>query len=186
MESDIERWLKGDGAIYLKDVGIKKGQVILDFGCGEGYYTIPAAKVVGKKGLVYAQDKDEGALNELIKRAKAEGLENIRTIKTKGELEIDLKDKSLDAVLLYDVLHYHDKEERRKIYDEVYRILKNGALLSVFPRHYKEEMQLELEEVKKEIETANFYFEGKFSKRLLHDDDFVKDYVFNFRKSYTV
>ncbi len=182
MKSDVETWLKGDGEFFLKDIGIKKGQTILDFGCGDGHYTIPAAKVVGEEGLVYAQDKEKGALDELIKKAKAEGLENIRTIKTKGGLKIDLKDKSLDAVLLYDVLHYHDMEERRKIYGEVHRILKNGALLSVFPRHHKEEMQLELEEVKKEIEKANFSFERKFFKRLLHDDDFVKDYVFNFRR----
>jgi len=180
MKSDVEKWLKAGGEIYLKDIGIKKGQSILDFGCGDGHYTIPAAKVVGKKGLVYAQDKDKEALDGLIKKAKAEGLENIKVIKTQGELKIDLNDKSLDAVLLYDVLHYHDMEERRKIYGEVYRILKNGALLSVFPRHHKEEMQLELEEVKKEIEKADFSFERKFFKRLLHDDNFVKDYVFNF------
>ncbi len=182
MKSDIERWLKGDGEVYLKDMGIEKGQIVLDFGCGDGHYTIPAAKVVGKKGLVYAQDKDKGALDELIKRAKAEGLKNIKAIETKGELRIDLNDESLDAVLLYDVLHYHDKKERRKIYGEVYRILKNGALLSVFPRHHKEEMHLELDQVREEIEKANFHFEGRFLKRLLHDDDYVKDHVFNFRK----
>ena len=182
MKSDIERWLKAGGKIYLKDIGIKKGQVILDFGCGDGHYTIPAAKVVGKKGLVYAQDKEKETLDEVIKKAKAEGLENIKVIKTKGELRIDLKDKSLDAVLLYDVLHYHDMKERRKIYGEVYRILKNGALLSVFPRHYKEKMQLKLEEVKKEIKKANFRFESKFFGTLLHDVNYVKDYVFNFKK----
>ena len=185
MKSDIERWLKVDGEIYLKDIGIKKGQSILDFGCGDGHYTIPAAKVVGEKGLVYAQDKEKEALDQVIKKANAEELENIKVIKTKGELKIDLNDKSLDAVLLYDVLHYHDMEERRKIYGEVYRILKNGALLSVFPRHHKEYMHLKLEEVKKEIEKGNFSFEAKFFKRLIHDD-YVKDYVFNFRKSYTV
>ena len=182
MKSDIERWLKASGEIYLKDIGIKKGQTILDFGCGDGHYTIPAAKVVGKNGLVYAQDKDKGTLDELIKRARVEGLENIRVIRTKGELKIDLKNKSLDAVLLYDVLHFHTLKERRKIYAEAYRILKNGALLSVFPRHHKEYMHLKLEEVKKEIEKANFSFESKFFKRLIHDDDYVKDYGFNFRK----
>lgn len=182
MKSDVERWLKGDGEVYLKDIGVEKGQIVLDFGCGDGHYTIPAAKVVGKKGLVYAQDKDKGALDEVIKKAKAEGLGNIRAMKTKGELKIDLNDKSLDAVLLYDVLHYHDMEERRKIYNEVYRILKDGALLSVFPRHHKEYMHLKLEEVKKEIEKADFHFEGKFFKRLIHDDDYVKDYVLNFRR----
>ena len=182
MKSDVETWLKGDGDLFLKDIGIKKGQIVLDFGCGDGHYTIPAAKVVGKEGLVYAQDKEKEALDEMIKRAKKEGLENIRTIKTKGELKIGLKNKSLDAVLLYDILHYHDIKERRKIYSEVYRVLKKGALLSVFPRHHKEYMRLELEGVRKEIEKANFYFEGKFFKRLIHDDKYVKDYVFNFRK----
>ncbi len=182
MTGDVEKWLKTDGEIYLKDLGIKKGQSILDFGCGDGHYTIPAAKVVGEKGLVYAQDKGKEALEEVKRRAKAEGLKNIKVMRTKGELKIDLIDESLDAVLLYDVLHYHDMEERRKIYAEVYRILKKGALLSVFPRHHQEYMHLRLDEVKKEIQKANFYLEGKFLKRLMHDDDYVRDHVFNFRK----
>lgn len=182
MGSDIERWLKGDGQIYLKDIGIAKGHIVLDFGCGDGHYTIPAAKVVGKRGLVYAQDKDKGSLDELIKEAGKLGLENIRIIRTKGEPKIDLKHESLDAVLLYDVLHFHTTEERKKIYQEVHKVLKNDALLSVFPRHHEEYMHLKLEEVKKEIEKADFYLEGKFFKRLIHDDDYVKDYVFNFRK----
>jgi len=182
MKSDIETWLEGDGEVYLKNIGIQKGHMVLDFGCGEGHYTIPVAKVVGKKGLVYAQDKDKTALDELIKRAKAEELENIKAIETKGELMVDLSDNSLDAVLLYDVLHFHDAEEREKIYGEVHRILKNGALLSVFPRHHEEYMHLKLEEVKKEIEKADFRFEGRFLKRLIHDDDYVKANVFNFRR----
>ncbi|KPK75111.1 MAG: hypothetical protein AMJ89_04810 [candidate division Zixibacteria bacterium SM23_73] len=182
MTSDVQTWLKTDGEIYLKDIGIKKDQSILDFGCGKGHYTIPAAKIVGKKGLVYAQDKEKEALDKVIKKAKAEGLKNIKAMKTKGELKIDLNDKSLDAVLLYDVLHYHDLEERRKIYAEVYRILKKGALLSVFPRHHQEYMHLKLDEVKKEIEKSNFRLEGKLLKRLMHDDDYVKDHVLNFRK----
>ena len=182
MKIDIERWLKGGGEVYLKDIGIKRGQIVLDFGCGDGHYTIPAAKVVGRGGLVYAQDKKKKALDEVIKKAKAEGLENIKAIRTKGELKIDLSDESLDAVLLYDVLHYHDIKERRKIYGEVYRILKNGALLSVFPRHHKEEMQLKLEEVKQEVRKAGFRFERKFLGTLLHDVSYVKDSVFNFKK----
>jgi ubiquinone/menaquinone biosynthesis C-methylase UbiE len=182
MTNDVKRWLKTDGEIYLKDIGIKKGQFILDFGCGEGHYTIPAAKVVGEKGLVYAQDKEKETLDEVVKKAKAEGLKNIKVMRTKGKLKIDLNEKSLDAVLLYDVLHYHNAEERRKIYAEVYRVLKKGALLSVFPRHHQEYMHLKLDGIKKEIQKANFRLEGKFLKRLMHDDDYVKDYVFNFRR----
>ncbi len=57
------------------------------------------------------------------------------------------------VVLLYDVLHsyYFSVNERRKLLREVYRVLKPNALLSVYPEH------MELEEVKREIEEANFW-----------------------------
>ena len=79
------QWVEKDGKVFLKEIGIKKGQTILDFGCCEGHYTIPAAKVVGKEGKVYAIDKDGNVLNGLIKGAKKENLKNIKIIKTKVE-----------------------------------------------------------------------------------------------------
>jgi len=38
----------------LKEVGIKPGFYILDYGCGSGGYTIPAAQMVGESGKIYA------------------------------------------------------------------------------------------------------------------------------------
>ena len=49
----------------LSEVGIGEGQSILDFGCGSGTYTIPAAKLVGRNGRVYALDVSQGALEKL-------------------------------------------------------------------------------------------------------------------------
>ena len=43
----------------LRRIGIKKGQTVLDFGCGYGAYTIPVAEIVGEQGRVYALDKDK-------------------------------------------------------------------------------------------------------------------------------
>ncbi|MBU1162998.1 MAG: class I SAM-dependent methyltransferase, partial [Proteobacteria bacterium] len=54
---------------------------------------------------------------------------NVIQIKTSEVLKIDLDDESIDAVLLYDVLHYINTEERRQLYSEVFRILKTGTLL---------------------------------------------------------
>jgi len=34
MEIDIKRWLNRKGEVFLKDIGIKKGDIVLDFGCG--------------------------------------------------------------------------------------------------------------------------------------------------------
>ena len=48
-----------------------------DIGCGDGFFSILAAKKVGEKGKVYAVDSDASAIEKLKKKAKAEGLENI-------------------------------------------------------------------------------------------------------------
>lgn len=188
MEDDVESWLKKEGERFLKDVGVKKGQIVVDFGCSVGHYTIPAAKIVGRAGKVYAVDKDEGDLNQLMKDAGSERIGNIVPMRNLSELKLDLKGKSVDVVLFYDVLHYMGPEERRKIYDEVRRILKNDGLLSVYPKHHKSDEPLwsladmELEDVINEIEGADFYLERKFFKKLIHNGSYNKGYVLNFRK----
>lgn len=184
--NDVNEWLCRRGELFLKDIGIKKGQAVLDFGCGVGHYTIPAAKVVGEKGKVYALDENGKALDELIRIAKSESLKNIEPIKTSVKLKIPMKNESVDVVLLYDVLHYVD--ERRKIIDEVYRVMKSGGLLSVYPKHHRSDSplmglaNLTLKDIIKEIEEAGFCLEKKAFKELIHDDSYNKGYVLNFVK----
>jgi precorrin-6B methylase 2 len=61
-----------DGICFLKGIGIENDRMILGFGCGEGHYTIPAAKVAGEGGNVYALDKKRESLRELERIAKKE------------------------------------------------------------------------------------------------------------------
>jgi len=186
MRADVERWIKKDGEIFLKEIGIKEGQIVLDFGCGEGHYTIPAAKVVGEDGRVYGVDKDSGSLDKLLEEAKSERVKNIVLIKTE-DLKLDLEDESVDVVLVYDVIHYI--EERRKLFDEIYRVLKKGGSLSVYPKHYRSDEPLwklanmDLENVIEEIEGAKFKLERKSCEELMHDDYYNKGYILNFRKN---
>ncbi|MCK4731185.1 MAG: class I SAM-dependent methyltransferase [Methanophagales archaeon] len=189
MRTNIERWLRNEGKIFLEDIGIKKGQTVLDFGCGSGHYTIPSAKVVGERGKVYAVEKDKEVLDKLMEQAKSEGLKNIKRIDTSGELKIPLEGKSCDVALLYDVLHYMDVMERNKIYNESHRVLKTDALLSVYPKHNKLDEPLsnlsdmQLEDIIEQIENANFYLERKFFKKLIHDENYNMGCILNFRKS---
>jgi precorrin-6B methylase 2 len=53
----IKKWLNRMGEIFLIDVGIKQNHSVIYFGCGKGAYVIPAARVVGAGGKVYAADK---------------------------------------------------------------------------------------------------------------------------------
>lgn len=189
MEADVKEWLKEKGKEFLKDIGIKEGQVVLDFGCNVGHYTIPAAEVVGEEGRVYAIDKDIESLNELMRTAKIKGLRNIVPILIQSsDLKINLKDESVDVILLYDVLHYIDAMGRNKIYNESYRILKNDGLLSVYPKHNKSDEPLwnlsnmQLEDVIKEIESTKFRFERQFYKKLIHNNIYNMGYILNFIK----
>lgn len=178
MESDTEIWLKKYGEDFLRDIGIHEGQTVLDFGCGSGYYTIPAAKIVGSNGKVYALDKDGEKLKEVIKMATSENLSNIEIIKTSGEAKIPLEDRCTDVVLLYDIIHsYHfSSTARKELLREIYRISKSNALISVYPRH------MDLKEAYNELVRANFLFEKKLFKKVLHNRTLVEDYILNFRK----
>ncbi len=59
----------------LQDLG--PGMVFVDVGCGDGFFSILAAKKVGPKGKVYAVDSDASAIAKLNRKAQAEGLKNI-------------------------------------------------------------------------------------------------------------
>ena len=178
MRDDLKKWMEGEGERVLKQVGIKTGQIILDFGCGSGNYSLPIAKIIGDRGRLFALDKNGTDLDKLTQRARKEKLENIEIIKTKGELILPFKDEFFDVVVLYDVLHfyYFSFDERKKLLREVYRVLKQNSFLSVYPEH------MGLEEIKREIEDVNFYLESKYLKKLIHEDIYTKGYILNFKK----
>jgi len=46
-------------------LGLKEGQKVLDYGCGIGSYTFPAARLVGERGRVYALDKEPLAIRKI-------------------------------------------------------------------------------------------------------------------------
>jgi hypothetical protein len=73
----VDKWIKEQGIIFLKEVGIKKEYIIFDCCCGEGNYTIPAAKISSKDGTVYAMDMNKNKLNTL------KGKSNLESIKMK-------------------------------------------------------------------------------------------------------
>jgi ubiquinone/menaquinone biosynthesis C-methylase UbiE len=183
----MEKWFAAHGSVFLQDIGIQQGQYILDFGCGEGYFTIPAAIVVESQGKVYAVDNDKEVLTKLSKRARSIGLNNIVPMNCKRDLKVDLGNESVDAALLYDVLHYI--RQRKELYEEIYRVLKKKGILSVYPKHCKSDFpmwclaDLEIEDVIEEIEAANFLFEEKTWKKLVHFHSYTQGHVLRFRKA---
>ena len=64
---------------------LRSGMTFVDVGCGDGFFSILAAKKIGEKGRVYAVDIDPTAIEKLTQKAKAEGLKNINAKAGKAE-----------------------------------------------------------------------------------------------------
>ena len=186
MEKGIEEWTKKRGTIFLKRVGIEHGQTVLDFGCRNGNYTIPAARIVDENGLVYALDKDASSLKTLREKAEQDGLGNIVLIETNGSLKINFEDNFLDVVLAYDVLHLIDN--RKELYKQIHRVLRKDGLFSVYPKHNKLDSpgwgldNISPQDIIGEIEEQNFYFKEEYCATLCHDDSLNQGCILNFRK----
>lgn len=136
-EFQFKHWLDTHALEVLSEIGVKTDQVVLDFGCGSGTYTIPAAELVGREGRVYALDVSRKALARMEDKAKRRGLANIVRVDASGENHIPLKDETLDQILLIDVIQ--EIEDRESLFDEVYRILKPSGAVSIYPMHIAEE-----------------------------------------------
>ncbi len=118
----------------LKEVGIKPGFRVLDYGCGPGGYVIPLAELVGESGKVYALDIHPLAIRKVHNIASKKQLANVGTILS--DCKTGLHRNSLDTVLLYDVFHH--LSDRDRVLKELYRVLKPYGILSFSDHHMKE------------------------------------------------
>jgi ubiquinone/menaquinone biosynthesis C-methylase UbiE len=120
----------------LKEVRIKQGFQVLDFGCGPGGYVLPASKLVGEAGKVYALDVTPLAIKMVKKVVEKNSLKNVKTLLS--DCATGLPNESLDIVILYDVLHKIRNKET--VLKELRRMLKQDGVLSFSDHHLKEQL----------------------------------------------
>ncbi|MBX7166132.1 MAG: methyltransferase domain-containing protein [Pirellulales bacterium] len=91
-------------AELLAALGIKPGQTVCDLGCGNGYYTLKMATLVGAKGKVYAVDIQPEMLSLLDKELEASGTNWVEPI-LGTVADPKLPAGTVDLILLVDVYH---------------------------------------------------------------------------------
>ena len=128
----------------LKSAGLKPGQKALEIGCGPGFFTIPAAKLVGNEGTIYAVDIHPLAIKRVQKKIKREGIKNVAPILANAS-DTGLPDRSVDLAFLFGLRYIAGGLEN--VISEIHRILKPGGILS-FEKTRGSEKKL-IEEVKK-------------------------------------
>lgn len=112
----------------LLEAGLRPEMQVVDLGAGNGFFTMPAAAIVGDQGQVIAVDILEESLSKIMSQARLNRHKNIRT------LHFDLEDQagsevrplSCDFVLVGKVLQQLSKAEN--LVKEAYRILKTGGI----------------------------------------------------------
>ena len=149
------RDLSIDFESIMRDSGVKRGYVILDYGCGPGSYTFAASRAVGDNGKVIAADIQPLAIRRVSKFAKDKKLGNIKTVRT--DRNTGMEDNSVDVVLFFDI--YHSLGDPESVLYEMRRVLKPDGILAFTDHHYTDE------EIPSMIsETGIFRFEKKAGK----------------------
>ena len=112
----------------LEAAGLEPGQCVLEVGCGPGFFTVPAARIVGDEGSVHALDINPLALERVRQKVEKEGVTNVCTVLADAG-QTGLSGESFDLVIVFGLGHVIGGEDRMMA--EVYRLLRPGGTLSV-------------------------------------------------------
>lgn len=127
--NEEERRKRQNPEQILKDIGLGGGMVFIDLGSNDGFFTLPAAKIVGLDGGVYAVDVNELAIDKLNNKLNNAGITNFQTVVAKAENTV-FADGIADIIFLGTVLH--DFEDPLKVLQNAKRMLKeNGKLVNL-------------------------------------------------------
>lgn len=163
--------------------GPPAGAIIADVGAGSGFMALEFAALVGDNGTVYAVDINPAMLDDVLRKAAAKGMTNVRKVLS-SEDSVNLAPDSVDMVFLCDT--YHHFEYPQPMMRSIYEALRPGGQLVLveLKRIPGESEPWMLEHVrageevfKREIVQAGFELTNS------HYSPYLKDnYVLRFRK----
>jgi len=120
-EEGRRRWQ--DPEELLSKIGLKEGDTFIDVGCGEGFFAIPAARIVGQCGRVYGIDINRQAMDRLEARARSFGLANITLIEGEGEETVPCE---ACADIVFFGIDLHDFRNPGEVIRNAHRMLVPG------------------------------------------------------------
>ena len=148
----------------MDELGIKPGTNVADIGAGSGWFTVRAARRVGKDDRVYAVEINRAYVRHIRNRAKKEKLPNIRTILAKPDDPL-LPPRSVDVVLLLKT--YHEVAKPVALLRKLRGAMRPGARLGIIDKKgIGTDHGLDADVVIKEAAQAGF--------TLVKQHDFVK------------
>jgi len=111
----------------LEAAGLRQGQDVLEVGCGPGFFTVPAAKVVGETGSVCALDISPAAVKRVRQKVEEAGVTNVTT-RLANAAETGLAEQSFDLVFVFGFRRNAGHMEG--ILAETHRLLRPKGILA--------------------------------------------------------
>ena len=124
-EQERRKWQNPEN--ILAEIGLRPGMTFMDIGCGQGFFTIPAAKIVGDSGKVYASDISQTNINKLREKVISAGLTNVILETVKAE---ELKLSEIYADIIFFGIVLHDFENPLKVLANAHSMLKPDRSIS--------------------------------------------------------
>lgn len=124
------RTILSNPAYQLEGANLLPEQTILEVGCGTGFFTIPAAGMVGDDGCIIAMDILSGFLEQVKQKADQANVTNIQVIEANA-LHTGLTDKSIDKAILFGAVPFPSLP-LHKLLPEMHRVLKNDGTMAIW------------------------------------------------------
>jgi len=129
VEAERDHWQRP--AEILEALDLRQGNVVVDLGCGAGYFTLKLSPIVGDRGEVLAVDIRRISLCFLWIRSVLRHSRNIHVIL--GDYDNPhLPSQAADAVLIANT--YHEFRNPRVMLDHAFRCLRSGGRLVIIDR----------------------------------------------------
>jgi ubiquinone/menaquinone biosynthesis C-methylase UbiE len=155
-------------SLLLTNLGLRQAITVCDMGCGNGFYALQIAQLIGDRGRVLAVDVQPEMLEMLRKRMESEGVDNITPILGSYH-DPRLPDESCDMILLVDVYHEFNYPEQMLV--AMHRALKpDGRMALVEFRAedpdvpIKPEHKMSKAQILKEYESNGFRLVSQFDE----------------------
>jgi SAM-dependent methyltransferase len=125
---EAKRDANDESGQIVRLMGIKPGMTVGDIGAGSGYHAIRLAKVIGKSGIVIAQDVKREYLAQLTGHIGRQNIQNVRLALGEPH-DPRLPPGSLDAAIL--VHMYHEVAQPYAFLYNLAPALKAGARVGI-------------------------------------------------------
>ena len=188
VEAERDQWQRPSDVIQALD--LRPGNVVVDLGCGSGYFTLKISAPVGPSGRVLAEDIRRLPLVFLWVRTFQKGQRNVIIVHGEPD-DPHLPTQGVNAVLVANT--YHEFTNSQVILIHVFRSLVSGGRLVVVDRQpqvteqgsgntAREHHEVSPDQVEKELRQAGFEIVGRKDRFIENDPSNEKWWLITARK----